>query len=81
MDDLITANEVIDRLEKLIGAAFDHQKDFARANMISESYLSDVLNGRREPGPRILAALGLEKVVLYRGKQEPITIKEELDRR
>ena len=33
---------------------------------VSEQYLSDVLNGRREPGEAMLEALGLERVVTYR---------------
>jgi hypothetical protein len=33
---------------------------------VSVSYIRDVLNGRRDPGKSILAALGYERVVLYR---------------
>lgn len=33
---------------------------------LSAPYLLDVIRGRREPGPKILAALGWEKVVTYR---------------
>jgi transcriptional regulator with XRE-family HTH domain len=33
---------------------------------ITPAYLSDILNLRREPGPVVLRALGLEKVVTYR---------------
>jgi transcriptional regulator with XRE-family HTH domain len=36
---------------------------------VSSQYLSDVLHGRREPGPKILNALGLERVVTYRKKK------------
>lgn len=36
---------------------------------ISASYLGDVLHRRREPGAKILDALGLEKVVTYRRKK------------
>ncbi len=32
---------------------------------VSPSYLSDVLAGRREPGPKILAALGLSRRPAY----------------
>ena len=32
---------------------------------VSASYLSDVVNSRREPGDKILAGLGLRKVVRY----------------
>ena len=53
------------------------QKVWARANGISTAYVSDVLNGRREPGDGILRPLGLEKVVTYRRKAQ----KEKVSRR
>lgn len=43
-------------------------KAFGDANDISASYVSDVLRGNREPSHKILAALGLEKIVSYRRK-------------
>jgi predicted transcriptional regulator len=36
---------------------------------VSQAYLSDVLNGRRDPGESILGPLGLERVVVYRRKR------------
>lgn len=36
---------------------------------VSTAYLSDVMNGRREPGKKILDILGLESVVYYRSKK------------
>jgi hypothetical protein len=33
---------------------------------ITQGYLSDILNGRRAIGPKVLKALGLKKVVEYR---------------
>lgn len=44
------------------------QKAFAEKHGISPAYLCDVLNARREPGPSILDALGLVRVVRYRVK-------------
>ena len=41
------------------------QRAWAQAVGISEQYVSDVLNARREPGESILRALGLAKVVRY----------------
>lgn len=38
---------------------------WAIAKRISSPYVSDVLNGRRMPGKKILTALGLIKVVGY----------------
>lgn len=42
------------------------QKQFAKEAGISEQYLSDVLNGRRDVGDKILKWFGLERVVYYR---------------
>ena len=43
-----------------------NQKEAARAWGVSPQYLSDVLRGHREPGPRLLEALGLRRVVEFR---------------
>lgn len=42
------------------------QRALAKELGVSEPYLSDVINGRRDPGPKILKALGLERIVDYR---------------
>lgn len=44
------------------------QSAFAKQIGIGESYLCDILKGRREPGPTFLEAMELRKVVTY----EPI---------
>ena len=41
------------------------QQALAEALGVTPAYLSDVLGGRREPGPKILAALGLRRRVVY----------------
>lgn len=41
------------------------QSAWAEVHGISPAYVSDVLNARREPGDKILTALGLRKVVRY----------------
>lgn len=38
----------------------------AREIGVSRSFLGRVLKGRKAPGPRVLAWLGLEEVVTYR---------------
>lgn len=45
------------------------QKALADKLGISDAYLSDVLNGRKEPGAAILDPLDLERVVTYRRKR------------
>ena len=42
------------------------QAELARELGIKPAYLSDILAFRREPGPRVLKALGLTKIVTYR---------------
>jgi len=46
------------------------QKAFAESIGISETYLSDVINGRREPGKGFLAAIGYRRVVFYERIEE-----------
>jgi len=46
------------------------QKAWAAVHGVSQVYVSDVLAGRREPAGKIIAALGLERVVTFR-KQRP----------
>lgn len=42
------------------------QKFFAESAGVSPQYVSDVLNGKREPGKSILDTLGIERVITYR---------------
>lgn len=44
------------------------QAEWAKAQGLSATYVSDVLKGRRAPGDSILSALGFERVVTYRRK-------------
>ena len=41
------------------------QAALARRLNVSAPYLSDVLNGRREPGDAILEPLGFRRVIVY----------------
>lgn len=49
--------------------AIGSQAHYAACLGISESFLSDVLSGRREPSKKLLDALGLERVVYYEEKR------------
>ncbi len=42
------------------------QYQWATKHKLSPAYVSDVIKGRRLPGPSLLKALKLERVVLYR---------------
>lgn len=45
------------------------QAPWAKQAGVSQAYINDVVNGRRLPGPSVLNALGLERVVTYRRKE------------
>lgn len=68
---MLTEQEVMDRLRAAVAAA-GSQKAYADSIGVSQSYLSDVLVGNRAPGEKILTALGLEAVTMYRetGRKE-----------
>jgi DNA-binding transcriptional regulator YdaS (Cro superfamily) len=55
---------VIRRLWVVI-AAQGSQKDAAAFLGISAQYLNDVIQGRRDPGPTLLKALGIKAVQTY----------------
>lgn len=61
---VLTKQELIERLRTAI-AAVGSQDAFAQQHSISTAYISDVLRNRREPGKKILDALGLDRVVYY----------------
>lgn len=60
-------DEFIDYLKRK-AAEQGTQRQYAESLGVSEAYLSDVLNGRREPGQKLLDAVGFERVALYRRK-------------
>jgi DNA-binding transcriptional regulator YdaS (Cro superfamily) len=64
----VKQDELIERLRAAIVEA-GSQSAFAELHGLSTAYVNDVLNRRREPGPAILEALGIEKVVTYEEKR------------
>lgn len=42
---------------------------WGKANGVTPSTVTDILSGRRDPGPAVLKALGLEKVTIYQRKE------------
>ena len=53
---------ILRRLEKEAGS----QTAAASRLRISNTYFNEVVRGKKEPAAKLLAALGLERVVLYR---------------
>lgn len=57
-------DKLLARLRRLCDQS--SQKNIADEFAVSQAYLSDVLAGRREPGPAILKGMGLERETVYR---------------
>lgn len=64
----MTADEVRAILRQHCTSAGTHQA-WADVHGLAQGYVSDVLRGRKLPGPGILKALGLVKVVSYEAHQ------------
>ena len=60
----LTLKDVLALLRKEADAV-GSQKELAAKLGVTAQYVSDVLNGRREPGEAILKPLGLRKVISY----------------
>ena len=60
----MSTDEVI-KLLKTACAKAGSQKKWADIHNLSQPYVSDVLQGRRDPGASILDALNVEKIVVY----------------
>lgn len=52
-------------------AAAKSQTALAKELGISKAYLCNMLQGRADPGPAVLEALNIERVVSYRRKKMP----------
>ena len=59
----MTEDEAMDVLQQFVNSK-PRQKDAAGALGIGAAYLSDVLHGRRDPGP-VLERLGFARIVTY----------------
>lgn len=66
---MLTEQDIRDRLRAAIEKA-GSQAAFARQHDISLQYVNDVVNGRRDIGQKILDAIGVERVVTYREKEQ-----------
>jgi hypothetical protein len=58
-----------DVIEMVRREALHGQVAFAIKAGVTQQYISDLLRGKREPGPKILDALGLRKVITYEVKE------------
>ena len=60
----MTSSTVLGELRRVI-VQQGSQKAAAAHLGVSAAYLSDVLRDRREPGPKLLSALGMKRTVTY----------------
>lgn len=57
--------EIVGKLAELV-TVLGSQRAAALKLGITQAYLSDLILGKRKPGPRVLKALGIERDVTYR---------------
>lgn len=65
---MLSVDEVRQKLREECQRA-GSENAWAKANGLSQAYVYDTIRGEREPGPKILRALKLERVVNYRRAQ------------
>lgn len=66
---LLTANDV----RKLLRArceAMPSTRAWAAKHGLSQPYISQLLSGSRDPGDKVLAALGLRRIVRYQRESQ-----------
>lgn len=64
----LTARQVRAQLVRAVEAA-GGRASYGRAHGMSPAYVGAVCSGKRTLGPLVLAALGLERVVIYRRRK------------
>jgi len=69
MKKKLTHDELISLLKTEAKKA-GSQKNYAEVLGISAQYFGDVIKGRREPGEKLLSALGLKRVVTFEPEEE-----------
>lgn len=65
---LLTLVDVVGLMRQRRQSTTQQLKQVAGSMGITSQYFADICAGRREPGPKVLEALGLERVVGYRWK-------------
>lgn len=63
-NNLLTSKDVRAELRDMLKDA-GSQASLARQLGITPTHMGDLLDGTREPGAKVLPALGLKKVILY----------------
>jgi DNA-binding transcriptional regulator YdaS (Cro superfamily) len=67
---LPSVTDVLNRLSEEVDGA-GGQSEWARRTGLSQTHISQVLIGRRRPGPQIIRALKLERTIAYAERDTP----------
>jgi transcriptional regulator with XRE-family HTH domain len=66
----MTEREVLKRLRSLV--RYDQtQTDIAKKARVSPAFVCAVLKGTKEPSPKLLRLIGVERIVTYRPTSQP----------
>lgn len=63
-----SVGEIVERLKRRIAYGVS-QGDVAQELGVAHSYLSEVLSGKKTPGPKLIKALGYDPMPRYRRRQ------------
>jgi len=61
--------DVLCALSAAVDAA-GSQRAYARSIGVSQAYVGDILAGNRQPGDRVLAALGLRRITIIAAEED-----------
>ena len=70
--DTISEQKVLDLLRQEIERNHESQAAFAQTIGVSRAFVSAVINGKTRPTKRVLRAIGVEEVTIYRRTAEPV---------
>lgn len=65
-ETLLTIDQMRAIMHKLIGTKYGSRTAFAKRCGVSAAYISDIMNYRRYPGPKVVKALGFEQVIMFK---------------
>jgi DNA-binding transcriptional regulator YdaS (Cro superfamily) len=74
----MTEHEAREQLLRAIEAT-GGQRAFAHAHGFSVAYVNDVVRGKRDLADRILATIGIKRVVTYQVSYEPVPNNSQKD--
>lgn len=70
--DTISEQRVLELLTEEIEQNHESQAAFAQSCGVSRAFVSAVMTGKTKPTKRVLRAIGVEEVTIYRRTAEPV---------